>query len=77
MILEDGQKIKQYLLIDHCNEGAGYQKPRENEEFISRIIYHGDHDEIFIQHRRISDGFTIETINVRDVAVIEFMEKKP
>ncbi len=74
MILKDGQKIKAYMLIDHCAEGAGYQKPRENEEFVGRIIYHGDHDEVFIEHRRISDGFTIETINARDIAVIEFEE---
>ncbi len=74
MILKDGQKIKAYLLIDHCAEGAGYQKPEKDAEFIGRIIYHGDHDEIFIENRRISDGFTIETINTRDIAVIEFAE---
>ena len=70
MITQDGQKIKEYAFIDHRSEGLGTIKPRDGEEIVGRVDYHGDHDEIFIEHR--INGTTTQTVNVRDVSWIEF-----
>lgn len=72
MIIKDGQKIKEYMFIDRLAEGLGFIKAKEDEEIIGRVDYHGDHDELFILHRRISDGATLKTVNLCDISEIVF-----
>jgi hypothetical protein len=70
MITKDGKKVKRYSLIDHCNESLGCVVAREGEEIIGRVEFHGDHNEVFLEHR--ANGKTIRTVNVRDVSYIDF-----
>lgn len=70
MITKDGQKIKEYSFIDRMGVGLGYVKPKDGEEIIGRVEYHGDHDEVFIEHRK--NGQTIKTVNPNDVSDIVF-----
>jgi hypothetical protein len=72
MILKDGQKIKEYIFIDRMTKGLGFIKAEEDEEIIGKVDYHGDHDEVFILHRRISDGIALRTVNLADVSQIVF-----
>lgn len=72
MIIKDGQKIKEYMFIDHMSEGLGFIKAKEDEEIVGRVDFHGDHDEVFILHRRISDGSVLKTVNPHDISEIIF-----
>ncbi len=72
MIIEDGQKIKEYIFIDRMAEGLGFIKAKEDEEIIGWIQDLGDHGEICIVHRRKSDGIILKTVNCADVSIIIF-----
>jgi len=67
------RRIKQYLPIDHCAEGCGYVTPKRGEE-IWGIPYKwlSETSLPIIEHRR--NGVIITSVNVLDVAVIDFEE---
>jgi hypothetical protein len=66
-------KISEYLPIDHCGDGYGYEKPKAGEEFWG--IPYGWCDENsmpFIEIRQ--SGKVKATVNVFDVSEIHFAE---
>ena len=67
----DGKKVKEFLYIDHMNEGLGFRKPKAlGETFTYSHEFHGDHAENFIVIK-ISEYIT-EIINVVDLSEIHF-----
>lgn len=65
------RKIRAYLPIDHCGEGAGYVSPKAGQEFFGvPYQYQSDNSTPFIEIRE--GGRVIATVNCADVSVVEF-----
>jgi len=61
------RKIKMYLFIDRLNEGLGWTKPIEGEEFWG---IPSENSYPFIEHRK--RGVVTQSVNTADISSIEF-----
>jgi hypothetical protein len=65
------RKIKEYLSIDHTDEGFGFTKPEKGEDIIGIPYgYYSENSYPFIEHRK--NGIVIQTVNAIDVSIIVF-----
>jgi len=70
---ERPRRIKEYLPIDHCGEGAGYVRPTEDIEFFGIPFgWCGENSPPFIEHRRGS--LVVRSVNCADVSEIAFLD---